>query len=106
MNFKEMLNDDLDEIFFNPEEVGETVIFGSYEMVVVKSSSNFYKKYKGQSDETGIYKGGVTFSIRKSDLPIAPTPQEEIVVDGIDYEVLDVENLGNTYKIDLITHRR
>ncbi len=105
MNFKDMLDSDLD-LFFNPNEVGEVVNFGGSEMVVVKSSSTFSKKFKGQSDETGIYKGGITFSVRKSDLLIPPEPQDNITIDNTRYEVLDIEDAGNTYRIDLITHRR
>ena len=106
MNFKDVLDEDLDKVFFNEGEVGEVVTFAGVELTVVKSSESFQKKYKGRAEETGIYTGGLTISIKKSDLPIIIEPGEKITIDETTYDVIDVDDLGNTYRIDIINHRR
>lgn len=106
MSFKDMLDEDLDKVFFNEDEIGEVITFAGKLLTVIKSAESFQKKYKGRSDETGIYTGGLTISIKKSDLPVIIEPGERVTIDGTTYDVIDVDDLGNTYRIDIINHRR
>lgn len=106
MNLKEMLGNDVANVFFNPDEFGEKVIFAGKELTAIKSKHNFTKKYKGRSEELGIYTGGVTYNIKKVDLLILIEIGEKVTIDGIKYEVIDIEDIDNIYKIDVITHRR
>lgn len=105
MNFKEMMDGDLD-LLFNPEEIGEKAIFEENEIVVVKSSESFRRKYKGKSEEMGIYTTGICVSIKKSDFPTNVEVNDTVELDGKSYEVIDIEIQGNTYRIDLTANRR
>lgn len=105
MNFKEMLDGDLD-LLFDPNEIGEKVIFEGKEIVVVKSSETFRAKYKGKAEDMGIYTNGICISIKKTDFPPALAPNDRVEVDDLSYEIIDIEDLGNTYRIDIATNYR
>lgn len=104
MDFKKLRERDLNSVFFNKNELAEEVVFAGQNLTVIKSSEEFKKKYKGREEETGIYSGGVTFSVKKIDLPILMSVGEKITIDSIRYEVIDIDIKEYTYKIDLITH--
>ena len=53
MNFKDLMDEDLD-LLFDPKEIGEKVIFEGNEIVVVKSSETFRTKYKGKAEQMGM----------------------------------------------------
>ncbi len=103
MSLKNIFKDDLENIFFNPEEFGQEVNFAGLDIIAIKSIKKFQKKYKGRGEELGIYKGGMTIIIKKSSLPIIIEPGEKVTIDGISYEVIDVEDTNNIYKIDVVT---
>jgi len=105
MNFKEMLDGDLD-ILFDPTEVGEKIIFKGKEIIAIKSSESFRTKYKGKAEEMGIYSGGISISIKKIDFPLNLAPNDRVEVDDVSYEIIDIEDLGNTYRIDIATNYR
>jgi len=105
MNFKEMLDEDLD-LLFDPTEVGDKVIFEDKEIVVVKSSESFKTKYKGKAEQMGIYTNGICVSIKKIDFPLNLAPNDRVELDGESYEIIDIEDHGNTYRIDIATNYR
>ena len=105
MNLKDLMDDDLD-LFFDPEEIGEKVTFEGNEIVVVKSSETFRTKYKGKAEEMGIYTNGICVSIRKTDFPSDLEPNDRIEMDSESYEIIDIEDLGNTFRIDITTNYR
>ncbi|MCS5421255.1 MULTISPECIES: head-tail joining protein [Psychrilyobacter] len=105
MNFKDLMDEDLD-LLFDPEEIGETVSFEGNQIVVVKSSETFRTKYKGKAEEMGIYTNGICVSIRKTDFPSGLAPNDRVEMDNESYEILDIEDLGNTYRIDIATNYR
>jgi len=105
MNFKEMLDGDLD-LLFDPNEIGEKVSFEGKEIVVVKSSESFRTKYKGKAEDMGIYTNGICISIKKTDFPSTLAPNDRVEVDDVSYEIIDIEDLGNTYRIDIATNYR
>ncbi|WP_028856957.1 head-tail joining protein [Psychrilyobacter atlanticus] len=105
MNFKDLMDEDLD-LFFDPEEIGEKVIFEGNEIVVVKSSETFRTKYKGKAEQMGIYTNGICVSIRKTDFPSNLAPNDRVEMDDVSYEIIDIEDLGNTYRIDIAINYR
>lgn len=105
MNFKDLMDEDLD-LFFDPEEIGKTVTFEGNEIVVVKSSETFKTKYKGKAEEMGIYTNGICVSIRKTDFPIGLELNDRIEMDSESYKIIDIEDLGNTYRIDIAANYR
>ena len=105
MNFKDLMDEDLD-LLFDPKEIGEKVIFEDDEIVVVKSSETFRTKYKGKAGEMGIYTNGICVSIRKPDFPSNLAPNDRVEMDDVSYEIIDIEDLGNTYRIDIAINYR
>jgi len=105
MNFKEMIDGDLD-LLFNPEEIGEKINFEGKEIIVIKSSETFRTKYKGKAEDMGIYTNGICISIRKIDFPLSLAPNDRVIIDDESYKILDIEDLGNTYRIDIATNYR
>lgn len=99
------MDGDLD-LLFNPGEIGEKVLFERNEIVVIKSSENFETKYKGKAEEMGIYTNGICVSIKKTDFPSNININDDIELDDKTYEVVDIEDRGNTYQLDLATNRR
>ena len=100
-----MMDEDLD-LLFDPEEIGETVTFEGNQIVVVKSSETFRTKYKGKAEEMGIYTNGICVSIKKTDFPLGLEPNDRVELDNESYEIIDIEDLGNTYRIDIATNCR
>jgi len=105
MNFKEMLDGDLD-ILFDPTEVGEKITFKGNEIIAIKSSESFRRKYKGKAEEMGIYTGGISISIKKIDFPLNLAPNDRVTIDNESYEIIDIEDLGNTCRVDVAINYR
>ncbi len=102
MKFKEMLDEDLD-IFFNPEEIGENVTFEGKNIVVIKSSEEFSRK-NDRYGNAGIYNKGLSLSMLKKDLPYEIYINSMVNLNNTSYEVIDIEELGNTIKLSLISN--
>jgi hypothetical protein len=105
MNFKDLMDQDLD-LFFDPTEIADEVIFEDKKIIVVKSSESFKTKYKGKAEQMGIYTNGICVSIKKIDFPSHLAPNDRVELDGESYEIIDIEDHGNTYRIDIATNYR
>jgi len=107
MKFKDMMDEDLD-LLFDPDEIGEKVTFEGTEIIAIKSSEEFNKKYEGKNNdrysEAGIYHGGITLSMKKEDFPSDVYINSTVNLDDESYEVIDIEDKGNTFRISLISN--
>ncbi|MGL5902854.1 MAG: hypothetical protein ACRCZO_09230 [Cetobacterium sp.] len=104
MTLKEIMEKDLEDVFFDTEEFGEKVDFCGIEITAIKSVQAFNNKYLKYSAEqgTGTYKNGIALIVKQKDLEIPPSPKEEVELDGIIMFVDDVEkNSTLTYTIYL-----
>lgn len=105
MNLKDIIQQDLDDVFFDENGLGEKVNFSGFEIIVIKSVQAYkdkYLKYSSGERETGTYKNGIALTIRQTDLKVVPEPGDEVEVDGIIMFVADIDIIGTfTYRIFL-----
>ncbi|SJZ95141.1 hypothetical protein SAMN02745174_02049 [Cetobacterium ceti] len=93
MNLKEIMQQDLEDIFFNEDEFAKKIDFCGTEIVAIKSIQSYKDKYLTKASEQGLgtYKNGFALIIKQKDLNIIPEPSDEVEIDGIRMFVLDVE---------------
>lgn len=104
MNLKDIIQQDLDDIFFDENEFAEKIDFCGTEKVVIKSVQAFKEKYLKYSAEqgTGTYKNGIALIFKQKDLEVLPEPGDKVEVDGIIMFVVDVEKIKTlTYRVFL-----
>ncbi|MGL5778816.1 hypothetical protein [Cetobacterium sp.] len=104
MNLKDIIQQDLDDIFFDENEFAEKIDFCGVDIVAIKSVQTYKDKYLKYSAEqgTGTYKNGIALIFKQNDLKIPPEPGDEVEVDGIIMFVVDVEKIKTlTYRVFL-----
>lgn len=88
--FKEQLERDIDAIFLNPEEFGETHVIDGKEMTVVIDSHKLAElKAKAQYADA-IYTASLLVFVKPKDLGYRPAVDSFLEVDGRDYRVMQV----------------
>lgn len=99
MSFKEIINKDIENVFFNIEEFGEIHTINEVEQKILIDNDELEKiKLK---DNSGNFKGNILFYINKKDLDFTPKIQIFMNLDNKKYRVSDFsEDLG-VYQIIL-----
>ena len=72
--FKEQLNSDLDEIFYNADEFADTILWDG------KPVTGIVEDLESKS---GDFEGGVirkTVRVRISEIPVKPEPEDEVML--------------------------
>ncbi len=102
LSFRDMVKNDLD-LFFNTEELAETVtINGENVDVIIKSEA--LKKMKIKMGD-GIHKAEVLFSVKKSDLPGKPKVDRQMTFNTADYKIMSCSETSSTYEVLLGTNQ-
>lgn len=104
MSLKDIIQQDLEDVFFNESEFAEKVNFCGIDIVAIKSVQTYKDKYLKYSAEqgTGTYKNGIAITFKQKDLEFPPEPGDKVEVDGITMFVVDVEKIKTfTYRIFL-----
>lgn len=103
MNFKEMVANDINNVFLNLEEFGSTHTFNGREIKCVIDEEKFQNKQKNGliTTEEGTSQEGFTLFVGENDLRIRPHPGEEMTLDGKTYEVVLSKFDMGMHEIDL-----
>ena len=108
MNFKEQLLEDLDTVFFNPDEFAEKHTINGVEVDIVVDndklaelyiSRNFNSDYRNCLKQ--LFTDSIMFYVRKCDLDFEPVPEQYIEYDGRGYLITDVKTDDESYTIVL-----
>lgn len=103
MNFKEMVANDINNVFLNLEEFGSTHTFNGREIKCAIDEEKFQNKQKNGliTTEEGTFQEGFTLFVGENDLRIRPHPGEEMTLDGKTYEVVLSKFDMGMHEIDL-----
>lgn len=106
MEFKESIQDDLNDIFFNDDEFAEIHNIGGTDMTVIIDEDKVEEyKQKRDMDSDGMYAARMVACIRCDDLGYRPAIESSLKVDGVKYSVLNVADSNGIYEILLGVNR-
>lgn len=102
MTFKDVIAEDIQQVFLNPEEFGEPHIIDGKEMTVIIDNSEIIERSKKQVDRTdGVYKKQILFYVARSKFGRLPAIGSALRFDGTDYLVVDAVSEGGIYSITI-----
>lgn len=102
MGFKEQLLEDLDSVFFNPNEFAETHMINGSEASVIVDNDKLAELFISKDTHTDqLFTDSIMFSVRKKELDFEPVPGQYIKYDGEGYIITDVKTDDASYIIVL-----
>lgn len=104
MNLKEMLAEDIKEVYMNLEEFGEMHTIGGREMPVIIDEMELTERSKKQVEKgriEGIYKRQILLYVAQKDFGMLPAIGATLRVDRSNWRVADVSNEDGIYSITL-----
>ena len=106
LSFKEILEQDVKQVFLNPLEFGETHLINGEPMTIMSDDlENIEREKKMKSNMDGIFKRQVLFYVASADF--GPLPQQGglIDLDGDKYTVVDATDESGVYAITMEANR-
>lgn len=102
MNFKEQLLEDLNTVFFNPDEFAEKHTINGVEVDIVVDNDKLAELFISRQINTEqLFTDSIMFYVRKCDLDFEPVPEQYIEYDGRGYLITDVKTDDESYTIVL-----
>ena len=103
MGFKEVVNEDIQNIFLNSSEFGTEHTLNGRKVICVIDEEKFQNKQKNGliSTEEGVFQNGFTLFIGKPHLNLRPHTGEKMSIDGTKYEVAASKYDMGIFEIDL-----
>ena len=104
MGFKEQLFKDIDAVFLNPEEFGESHTVDGKTMNVIVDNMEIIERSKKQIEEgriEGIYKRQLLFYVSRKEFGKLPAVGRILTFGGKDYLIADAVDEGAVYSITL-----
>lgn len=102
MSFKDILNDDVNNIFFNIDEFSERHNIDGSDMPIMIDEDELQEyKIRREGDYEGLYKATLLFYVRKSDIGSKPAINSLIDFDDKIYKVLSSSEDGEVIKVIL-----
>ena|GEM_PF-2727679 len=102
MTLKDEMALDLDEVFFNPDELAEEVDWNGAAILAVPSGNSENERGMENAEEHGVLALRRTLTIRDKDLDPVPVVWEEILYNGEPWYVETIEPRSGAYKITLM----
>lgn len=103
MSFKELLQQDVKNVFLNPEEFGETHMVNGREMIVVIDDNELIGRQGQHMD--GVYKGQKLVYASAADFGPLPKQGSIFRLDGDTYTVDSAAAEGDVYSITVSENR-
>lgn len=102
MNFKEQILEDLNTVFFNPDEFAEKHTINGAEVDIVVDNDKLAELFISRQINTEqLFTDSIMFYVRKRDLDFEPVPEQYIEYDGHGYLITDVKTDDESYTIVL-----
>ncbi len=106
MNFKEILRNDVKEVFLNPSEFGEEHTVNGKKMVIIIDDNELTEREKRiKSHMDGIYKKQTLVYVHALDFGPLPGVGKPVVIDGLTFIVTDSINENGIYSLHLEANR-
>lgn len=102
MGFKDMVQEDIKNIFLNPEEFGEPHIVDDKEMTIIVDENELIEREKKIKTMTeGLHVKQLLIYVSKEDFGPEPLVSRLLELDGDCYTVTDVSSEMGVYAISL-----
>lgn len=102
MSFKELLQQDVKNVFLNPAEFGEEHVIGGKKMVAVVDDNELLdRKERMDGNMDGVYTEQTLLYVSAQDFGPCPPIGRILEMDGREYVVTDVLDEGGMYSIRL-----
>lgn len=102
MGFREQLQEDLDTVFFNPDEFAEGHVINGENVDIIVDNDALAELFLSRQIHTEqIFTDSIMFYVRKKDLGFEPVPGQYIDYDGHGYLVTDVKTDDDSYTVVL-----
>lgn len=99
MGFKEQIQSDIDNVFFNSNEFAEPHMINGSSANIVKDDDKAEKL--GSSGAVGVFGTIIVYYVKASDLPVRPKIGDVQDFDDDYYQVVDVKEDFGVYEITL-----
>lgn len=101
-SFKEMIQNDLKNVFLNPNEFGETHMIDGREMTIIIDEIELVKREaRIKTIDKGLHKKQLLIYVSAEEFGEEPLIGRLLDLDGSYYEVKDVANEAGMYSISL-----
>lgn len=102
MGFKDMVQEDVKNIFLDPEEFGELHIVDGREMtIIVDENELIEREKKNKTLAEGLHKKQLLIYVSAEDFGAEPLVNRLLELDGVYYTVTDVSSEMGMYAISL-----
>lgn len=102
MTFKELLRQDVRNVFLNPAEFGEEhTVNGRRMMIIIDDNELIEREKRMQSHMDGIYKKQTLVYVSAIDYGPLPGVGKPIIIDGVTLIVTDSLNESGVYSLHL-----
>ncbi|MFW6680667.1 hypothetical protein ACOAOT_23880 [Lacrimispora sp. AGF001] len=101
-SFKDLLSDDVNNVFMNKAEFAEEHIIGDRGMTIIVDEAEIFERSKKQIEQgriEGVYKRQIMFYVSKKIFGRMPAIGSVLKVDGMNYRVTDAVDEGGVYSI-------
>lgn len=104
--FKDLLKQDVKQVFLNPDEFGEPHIVNGKQMIIVSDDlENIEREKKMKSNMDGIHARQILFYVSSEDFGAFPAMGDLLDLDGRKYTVLDASDECGIYAITVESNR-
>lgn len=97
MNFKDIVSEDIDNVFFNMDELGQSHIIDGQSVNCIVDNDRLIERSKKEFD--GIYVGELLMYIKKSDLGRKLTQDMPLIVDNQQMYIFSLREDAGVYEI-------
>lgn len=106
MNFKEILQSDVHEVFMNADEFCDMHVVNGKEMAVqIDSNEQIEREKRMNQHMDGIYKNQKLIYVAASDFGNLPAQGSKIIIDGKMYTVVDAVSEDGIHSITIEANR-
>ena len=105
-SFKELLRQDVKQVFLDPLEFGEEHTVNGKQMLIIIDDNELTEREKRmQSHMDGLYKKQTLVYVSALDYGPLPGPGKPVMIDGAHFIVSDSLNEGGVYSLHLEANR-
>lgn len=102
MTFKDVVKNDIRNVFMNLEEFGETHLLNGQKILAIIDENELTEREKRiRRNEGELHKKQLLIYVAAEDFGPLPFPNRILEVDGINYTITDAENEDGIYSISL-----
>ncbi|RDY28652.1 hypothetical protein [Lachnotalea glycerini] len=102
MSFKDIIKNDIQSIFFNPDEFGEEhVVDGKRMMIIIDNNEQIKREKRYHSMGEGLYLKQVLFYVSEAIFGELPKIGRQLILDEKSYIITDAINEDGIFSISL-----